>query len=83
MGPSTSQCPPLRSTIGGRQYIEQVYHSLYGLLEPGGVLLNCDYDYTAPADMHAEWLHGAGFERVEVASARLDHLFILSARKPS
>lgn len=70
-------------TIGGRQYMEQVYQSLYGLLQPGGVLLNCDYDYTAPAEMHAGWLRQAGFEQVEVEPAGLDHLFVFSARKPS
>ena len=69
-------------TIGGRQHIEQVYHSLHALLKPGGVLLNCDYDYTAPADLHAEWLQQAGFEDVEVAPSGRDHLFVLSARRP-
>jgi len=70
-------------TIGGRQHMEQVYHGVFGLLNAGGVLLNCDYDYTAPAEMQAKWLGQAGFENVEVEAVARDHLFVFSARKPA
>ena len=70
-------------TIGGRQHMAQVYRSLYGLLAPGGVLLNCDYDYTAPSEMHEEWLREAGFDQVKARPAGREHLFILCGRTPS
>jgi len=67
-------------TIGGRQYIADVYKGIYELLKPGGVLLDCDYTYTAPLAEHLKWLGEAGFQGI--TSKQQDaNLVILTARK--
>jgi tRNA (cmo5U34)-methyltransferase len=67
-------------TIGGRQYIADVYKGIHKLLKPGGMLLDCDYTYTAPLADHLMWLEEAGFEGL--TSKQQDaNLVIITARK--
>jgi ubiquinone/menaquinone biosynthesis C-methylase UbiE len=65
--------------LGSREKIFACYPAIYGLLAPGGFLLNCDR-FADGVDVHLTALRAAGFSRVECVWQDAPHAIVVAAR---